>query len=492
MNYTKTLVRGSGILFIVTILSAVLGYLLRVLLARNLTIEEYGLFYAVFAFINVIASFRGFGIGQALIKYIPEYKLKEKYSLIKKGIAYYFSLQFISFIVILVVIFVFADKLATDYFKDLNSIKILFLLALTSVFAIFESLFHVLFLGYKKSGHYAFATLFQMSLVVIITFVLLKSGVGYLSPAFGYLFASILSGVTFYFLFRKISPKFFSARTSFDFKFFKKLTIFGLPLTASAIIGSSIGQLDILLITYFLDLKEVALYSVALPISMLLRHFSKSISLIVIPVSSEIYYQNKELLVEGIKNIHKYVMLLVVPLALTMAIFAPLIISMFFGEGYLGATRALRILAISAIFYSIAHINSNLLLGVGRPGLNAKIMVGLSLTAIILDLFLIPLYGIVGAALGVFIASFVMFFVSLIYLKKNLGYVVPLGIFFRVFLLGGIFLFFINLLRDLSFSNPWAELVVITIIGGVFYSIGMFLFKIVSVEEIKVLLKRIF
>jgi len=492
MNYTKTLVRGSGIVFVVAIVSAILGYLLRILLARNLTIEEYGLFYAVFAFVNVVASFRGFGVGQALIKYIPEYKLKAKYSLIKKGVLYYFFLQLISFIIILGVVFLFADKLAVDYFKDLNSTNLLFLLALSSVFVIFESVFHVLFLGYKKSGHYAFTTFFQMLLVVIVTFVLLRFEVGYLSPAYGYLIASIISGITYYFLFRKISPKFFEAKCSFDFKFFKKLTLFGLPLTASAIIGSSIGQLDVLIITYFVDLKEVALYSVALPISMLLRQFAKSISLIIIPVSSEMYYQNKELLIEGVKNIHKYVLLMITPIALIMAIFAPLIISMFFGDEYLGATWALRILAVSAIFYSIAHINSNLLLGVGRPGLNAKIMVGISLIALVLDLFLIPFYGIIGAALGVFIASFTMFFISLIYLKKNINYVVPIGLFFRILLLGGLFLILVSWLRDIPFVNPWAEIVVLTIIGGLFYIGGAFLFRIISVEETKVLLKRVF
>jgi O-antigen/teichoic acid export membrane protein len=492
MNYTKALVRGSGIVFIVAILSAILGYLLRILLARNLTMEEYGLFYAVFAFVNVIASFRGFGVGQALIKYIPEFKLSENYSSIKKGIIYYFSLQFISFIFIFGVIFIFADNLAVGYFKDLTSINLLFLLALASIFSIFESLFHVLFLGYKKSGHYAFTTFFQMLLVLIITLILLKLGIGYLSPAYGYLIASILSSIIYYFLFRKMSPQFFNAKLSFDFKFFKKLTLFGLPLTASAIIGSSIGQLDILILTYFTGLKEVALYSVALPISMLLRQFSKSISLIIIPVSSEIYLQNRELLIEGIKNIHKYILITIIPIALVMAIFAPLIISLFFGDEYLGAVWTLRILAVSAIFYSIAYINSNILLGIGKPGLNAKIMIGLSSIALILDLFLIPLYGIIGAALGIFIASFVMFFVSLIYIKKDINYFPSIMLFIKLLSLGGLFLFFIKSLRQLPFVNYWVELIVLVILGGGFYFGGLFLFRIISVEEIKILLKRIF
>jgi len=492
MNYTKTLVRGSGIVFIVAIFSAILGYLLRILLARNLTIEEYGLFYAVFAFVNVIASFRTFGVGQALIKFIPEFKLNEDYSSIKKGICYYSLLQFFSFILIFGFIFLFADKLAIDYFKDLNSINLLLLLTLASTFAIFESLFHVLFLGYKKSGHYAFTTFFQMLLVVIVTFILLKFGVGYLAPAYGYLIASIIAGITYYILFRRVSPKFFKAKFNLDFKFFKKLTLFGLPLTAGAVIGSSIGQLDILIITYFTNLKDVALYSIAMPVSMLLRQFSKSISLILIPVSSEIYIKDKSLLIEGIKNIHKYILITIMPIALVMAIFAPLIISIFFGDEYLGAVWTLRILAVSAIFYSIAYVNSNILLGIGKSGLNAKIMVGLSLIALVLDLFLIPLYGIVGAAIGVFVASFIMFFISFIYMKQNINYFPSIKLFIKIVLLGSLFLVLIGLLRNLPFVNLWAEIFVLGIISIIVYLVGLLLFRIIYIEEIKILLKRIF
>lgn len=490
-NYSKKLIKGTSLIFTASVISAGLGYLLRILLARNLSIEDYGLFYAVFAFVGLLASFRGFGIGQALMKYIPEFKLQKKFSFIKKGIVYYFFVQFITYSILLIILFFFAEKLSLFYFKDAKSLQLLIVLALAFLFAIFESLFHVLFLGYNKPKYYSFTTFFQMLLVVIITFILFNFGVGFLSPAYGYLFASIIASGTYFVLFRKLSPEFFKSKFSIDFKFFKKITLFGLPLTVSAFIGTSIGQLDTLMLTYFTTLKDVALYHVALPIAMILRHFAKSVSFIVIPVSSEIYFKKKEILIDGIKKIQKYLLIIIIPLALSMAVFAPFIISLFFGEEYLGAVTALRIISISSIFYSVAHVNSNFLLGVGKPGLNAKTMVSGYVLALILNLILIPLFGILGAAVSILIAALFMFFLSFRYLKKSINYKFPFVLFLKLLLLSIGFLSIINSLRILISTNPWVELGIIAFVGIISYIIGLVILRIVSLEELKLLFNRL-
>jgi O-antigen/teichoic acid export membrane protein len=490
-NYTKILVRGTGWLLFASILAALLGYVLRVVLARNLSIEDYGLFYAVFALVGLLASFRGFGIGQALMKYIPEFKIKKDFSSIKKGIIYYFFVQLITYGLLLVGIFLLAERFALYYFKDIKAVQLLVVLGLAFLFAIFESLFHVLFLGYKKMNYYAFTHFFQMSLVVLITIILFYLGFGYLSPAYAYLFASILSGIVYFLLFSKLSPKTVKAKSSVDFKLFKKLTLFGFPLTISAVVASSVGYIDTLLITFFIGLKEVALYNVALPIAMMLRQFAKSVSLVLIPLSSEIYLQKKEVLIDGIKRVQKYLLIVVFPLSLGMVFFAPLIILLFFGENYIGATSTLRILSFSAVFYCVAYVNANILLGIGKSKINAKIMAGGSIFALILNLILIPFYGILGAGLSLFFASLLMFFVSFYYLKKIIKYNFPAILFVKLFVLGFLFLILCGALRKMPIINPWIEFVVIGLIGLIFYFVGLFLFRLISFEEVRDLLKRV-
>ena len=73
MNYTKLAFRGAAIGFITSIIAAFLGYLVRLVMVRNLSVEDVGLFYSVFSFLSVINIFKAIGTDTALIKFIPEF-----------------------------------------------------------------------------------------------------------------------------------------------------------------------------------------------------------------------------------------------------------------------------------------------------------------------------------------------------------------------------------------------------------------------------------
>ena len=51
-NYTKKALVNVGKVFVISIVAAFFGYLARIFFARNLTVEEFGLFYAIIAFLD--------------------------------------------------------------------------------------------------------------------------------------------------------------------------------------------------------------------------------------------------------------------------------------------------------------------------------------------------------------------------------------------------------------------------------------------------------
>ena len=51
-----------------TVLANLFGYLLRILLARNLTVAEYGLVYAVMALFGLVSILVHWGLGEALTR----------------------------------------------------------------------------------------------------------------------------------------------------------------------------------------------------------------------------------------------------------------------------------------------------------------------------------------------------------------------------------------------------------------------------------------
>ena len=95
-NYTKFAVKGATTVLVISLLAAFIGYLVRFVLARNLTVEEFGLFYAVFAFLGLLGLFKSFGFDKALIKFIPEFKHKKRNDLIKSSIIYVSFIQLIT------------------------------------------------------------------------------------------------------------------------------------------------------------------------------------------------------------------------------------------------------------------------------------------------------------------------------------------------------------------------------------------------------------
>ena len=92
-SYTQKAVQGVSIAFVFGFLAAITAYLTRIVLARKLQPEEYGLFYAVFTFIIFFLFFRDLGLGQALVKYISEFRAQQRYGQIKTAILSVFSMQ---------------------------------------------------------------------------------------------------------------------------------------------------------------------------------------------------------------------------------------------------------------------------------------------------------------------------------------------------------------------------------------------------------------
>jgi len=57
INYTKKIVSNASKLLIYSVLAAILAYIVRIVMARSLSPSEFGLFYAVFAFVAFFLSF---------------------------------------------------------------------------------------------------------------------------------------------------------------------------------------------------------------------------------------------------------------------------------------------------------------------------------------------------------------------------------------------------------------------------------------------------
>jgi O-antigen/teichoic acid export membrane protein len=311
-----------------------------------------------------------------------------------------------------------------------------------------------------------------------------------LSHALAYLGSFLLVALWSFFLILKVFPL-LKVKSSPDKKTFKDIITFSIPVTIASIISSILASEDTAILTYFRSLSEVGLYSVAIPTVSLIRYVPKALSIIMFPLSAELYFKAKDKLASTLTQMYKYLFIIVVPISLIFFSFSEEVINILFGEKFIGAAIAFKILSVAMIFASIYTVNHNIILGIGKPKTYTKIIFIEAILNTVFDLILIPFFGIAGAGFATCVSSFLMLIVSSINIKKYIKNNIPWKNWIKVFLCGYGVVLVIFFLKDHLNLNTWLEIGIILPIAGIVYLALILLTKTILPREILSLFKGI-
>ena len=135
VSYIKKALTSTLIIYVFAIIGSFFAYLVRILFARNLSVAEYGLFFAVFGLLSLVFVFKDLGYGLTIIRFTPEFIVKKQMSYVKSSIVLTFIIQLVYSLIAAVIFFMLANYLSVNFFHDElagNLIKLLvvFLLSL--------------------------------------------------------------------------------------------------------------------------------------------------------------------------------------------------------------------------------------------------------------------------------------------------------------------------------------------------------------------------
>lgn len=185
----------------------------------------------------------------------------------------------------------------------------------------------------------------------------------------------------------------------FDFSRAKSLLSEATPLIASSILFPIFMQADILLISSLLDERSVGIYSSASRIITQFVFLGHIITMTFYLTLSNKFYNHSEDTDEFIKGLILILILFGGLASFTVHLFSETIISLLYGEKFEGAGAVLAILSWNWIFIFPAALFSRLLILKGLAKfefIKSAVVATFSLSA---NYFLIPIYGITGAAI---------------------------------------------------------------------------------------------
>lgn len=468
----KNVIRNSYFLITLSVVSIVIGYVLRVFLSKTLSIEDFGLFYSISAFLGLFVLIRHLGLNQSLVKYIPEFLVDKDNKKIKSSIFISFISQLIIVSIFTIIVFIFSNDISMAIFKTERAALILQIMTLSFLPSIIFSLFQSVFQGYQRVKIYALVEFTRIAATLLFAFLLVVGGLGLFGLSLSYLISAIVTSVIFSIVFLK-TINLQKNGLVISRVFIKRIYSFALPVFISGFAAVIVSNIDTLILTVSRSFEEVGLYQIALPTSQLLWVFVSAIIVVLFPLASKLYKKNKvRNLSLSVKLLVIFLFVIIIPFVVILVVFPEVVIKTLFSEKYIGAIQTLQILSISTIFYSVFIIFQTTLDGIGKQIVSMRNIYIVAATNLVLNIIFIPKYGIVGAAITTNVAFVVGAVISFYSLNKTICLRLPLTKLFKIVL--GSVLMIIVMLCTKYFLSSYVLLVSvpITIISGLCFYVG--------------------
>ena len=194
------------------------------------------------------------------------------------------------------------------------------------------------------------------------------------------------------------------------------------PMMLSGIFLILLNWTDILMLGRIEDEHQVGIYNTAFKIGYLTLFFVVSMNVVIMPKVSELYFQkNLQEMKKIINRATQLVIILTIPLAAGLIFFSEPILNLF-GPNFIGGKNTLILITIGALFNAMTGNVDQILNMTNYQKIVKNIFFAGFLVNVILNFFLIPTYGIEGAAIASLITNIVVNLVFVIIIKKKLGF----------------------------------------------------------------------
>ncbi|MFA5992293.1 MAG: flippase [Candidatus Pacearchaeota archaeon] len=421
-NSLKLIAKTSLIVFIGVIFSKVLAYVYRIIIARQFGPEVYGVFSLAIMIGGWFAAFSALGLSDGISRYIPIYRGKKETEKIRYIFRFSVIVLFISSIIAGIILFFASDFIAVQFFKNAKLSFFLKIFAVIVPINVLAYPFLSALRAYEKINWYSFIfNIAQNFAKVLFLIILILVGLGSSSIAFSYLLGMAAMLVLAYFVCKYKLAEIFSKSNieqSEKKKIKKDLINYSIPLLFSGFISVLFYWIDSFSIGLFKGAFEVGIYNAAVPLAMALAVIPELFNQLFFPLITKEYSKdNLELIKTLSKQVSKWVFIIVLPIFILLFLFPGAAINLLFGQDYLPAINALRILSIGALISAVFMVSSQLISMIGKSRLVLFNIVLASAINFVLNMIFIPMQkiwfidnaiGINGAALATLISVIVL------------------------------------------------------------------------------------
>ena len=377
------------------ILRIIVGLFVGIWVARYLGPEQFGLFSYVQSFVGLFTVIATLGLDSIVIRELVKDETKRD-----KLLGTAFCLKLIGAFLVLFILYITINFIENDSKTNI----LVFIIAGSTIFQSFNVV-DFYFQSKIQSKFVVYANIISLLMSSIVKVTLLLNEASLVAFAWVILFDSFILSCGFIYFYMK------NNLSLLKWKFDKIIAIELLkdswPLILSAVVISVYMKVDQIMIKEILGNEQVGQYAVAVRLSEIWYFIPMAIVSSLFPAIVNAKKESKELYYSRLQKLYDLMVWMAIAIALPMTFLSDWIVDLLYGSAYIEAGSVLMIHIWAGVFVFLGVAFSSFL---ASENLTKKAFYRTLLGAIIniiLNYILIPIYGIMGAAIATLIGQFV-------------------------------------------------------------------------------------
>ncbi|MDF2858482.1 MAG: stage sporulation protein [Neobacillus sp.] len=435
--------KGTFILLIAGLITRVLGFINRIVIARSIGEEGVGLYMMAFPTFILVVTLTQMGLPVAISKNIAEAEAKGNYSEIKKILVVSLAVTISLSLIFTPALFLLAPILSTTLFTDERVLYPLMAIAPVVPIIAISSVLRGYFQGRQNMRPSAFSQIIEqlvrITLIAVMTRTFLPYGIEYAAAA-AMVAAVVGEIVSLLYLMTafKLKKRFKLRKNFFQFvhsgkKTFKDLMEIALPTMGSRMIGSVSWFFEPIVVAHSLAIAGVAavaatkqygaLTGFAMPLLMLPSFVTFSLATSLVPAISEANSKNDHQLIEHrLQQALRFAFITGGLSVIVLYVLANPLMELMYGSSK--GSAFIRLMAPFFLFYYYQGPLQAVLqaLNLARAAMINSLIGAVVKTAVIFLLASQPSFGIIGVALGIMVGFVLVTILHLATVLKKISF----------------------------------------------------------------------
>jgi O-antigen/teichoic acid export membrane protein len=393
--------RHSAVFFVGTLFTMAAGYLAKIYVARVLGSELLGLYALGMTLVSLTQLVGVMGLPATAARYVAVYsgtgKINELRGFLTRGVALIVGLN----LALSIGLAFGGSWIAQKFYHAPNLGQYMPLLAILVLLGSLNVFYCQILAGFKDISMRTVITNFIGSpLVAVLTVLLLALGMG----MWGYLVAQIVNSLVVVVLLVVAAWKLTPAAARFSFSALPPLDpevrSFAVAGFGMAALDFLVSQADKILLGLYLNPRVVGIYVLASTLSALIPMVLQSVNQIFAPIIGDLHAKGRQDVLQKLfQTLTKWILASTLPLAFVVIIFAPQLMRIF-GADFEVGWPVLVIGAIGQLVNCGVGSVGYLLLMSGNQRRLIRVQLVMAGVSVLMNISLIPVLGMVGAALA--------------------------------------------------------------------------------------------